>query len=93
MEATMNSLKTGVCAISIFGSVLAYAQNDASAPAPTDQGVRQRPNSGVTGNNTGSATDAGAGNMSGQSTLMQKREKAMSPEGASGGAGTGKIKQ
>lgn len=55
----MNSLKTGVCAIYIFGSVLAYAQNDASAPAPTDQGVGQRPNPGVTGNNTGSATNAG----------------------------------
>jgi hypothetical protein len=93
MEAKMNSLKTGVCAIYIFGSVLAYAQNDASAPAPTDQGVGQRPNPGVTGNNTGSATNAGGGSGSGQSTLMQKREKAMSPEGASGSAGTGKIKQ
>jgi hypothetical protein len=93
MEATMNLLKTGLYAIYISGSVLAYAQNNTSAPAPTDQGVAQRPDSGVTGNNTGSANDAGAGNGSGQSTLMQKREKAMSPDGASGSAGTGKIKQ
>jgi hypothetical protein len=92
METMMNSPKTGVCAICIFGSMVAYAQNNASAPAPTDQGVGQHPN-GVTGNNTGSATNAGGGNASGQSTLMQKREKAMSPEGASGSAGTGKIKQ
>jgi hypothetical protein len=74
-------------------TVLAYAQNNASGPAPTDQGVGQQPNPGVTGNNTGGATNAGGGNGSGQSTLMQKREKAMSPEGASGSAGTGKIKQ
>jgi hypothetical protein len=93
MEATMNLLKTGVCAICILGSVLAYAQNNASAPAQTDQRVGQHPSPGVTENNAGSATNAGGGNGSGQNTLMQKREKAMSPEGASGSAGTGKIKQ
>jgi hypothetical protein len=92
-ETAMNSLRMGVCVLCIFGSTFVYAQNNASGPAPTDEGARQGLKPGDAGKSMGSATDAGAGNASGQATLMQKREKAMSPQGASGSASTGKIKQ
>ena len=83
-------LLASVCAISILGSTFVYAQNNASGPAPTDQGAWQGLKSGEAGKSMGNAAD---GNASGQGTLMQKREKAMSPQGASGGPATGKIKQ
>jgi hypothetical protein len=89
----MKLVKAGVCAIGILGNTFVFAQNTASGPAPTDQGAGQSLKPGEAGKSMGSAADAGAGNTSGQGTLMQKREKAMSPQGASGGAGTGKMKQ
>jgi hypothetical protein len=89
----MNLLKMGVCAVCLVGSTFVFAQNNASGPAPTDQGGGQGLKPGDAGKSMGSAADAGAGNASGQGTLMQKREKAMSPQGASGSASTGKVKQ
>ena len=92
-ETAMTLLKMGVCTLCIVVSTFTYAQNNASGPAPTDQGGGQGLKPGDAGKSMGSAADAGAGNTSGQGTLMQKREKAMSPQGASGSASTGKVKQ
>lgn len=89
----MNLLKMGVCAACFVGSTFVCAQNNASGPAATDQGGAQGLKPGDAGKSMGSAADAGAGNAGGQGTLMQKREKAMSPQGASGSASTGKVKQ
>ncbi len=88
----MNSLKMSVCVVCVVGSTFVYAQNNASGPAPMDQGG-QGPKPGDAGKAMGSASDAGSANTSGKGTLMQKREKALSPQGASGSASTGKIKQ
>ena len=88
----MNSLKMSVCVVCVVGSTFVYAQNNASGPAPMGQGG-QGPKPGDAGKAMGSASDAGSANTSGKGTLMQKREKALSPQGASGSASTGKIKQ
>jgi hypothetical protein len=89
----MKSLKLSAYAVCILASTFVYAQNNPSGPAPTDQGGGQRLSPGDAGKNMGNAAHAGAANTGGQGTLMQKREKAMSPQGASGSVGTGKIKQ
>jgi hypothetical protein len=92
-EIAMNSLKMSVCGACVVWSTFVYAQNNASGPAPMDQGGGQGLKPGDAGKAMGSAADAGAGNTNGKGTLMQKREKATSPQGASGSASTGKIKQ
>jgi hypothetical protein len=73
----------------VAASTSAFAQTTQNAPSPTTQ-------SGGTKDQTAGSASSGA-STSGGPTLMQQREKGMSPDGASGadanGKATGKIKQ
>jgi hypothetical protein len=80
-----------ISALVLAASTGAFAQNNAKAPPTPAQGA----GIGQAVKNAPSA--ASANSASGGGTLMQQREKGMSPEGASDAAGgkgaTGKMKQ
>jgi hypothetical protein len=88
METAMKRIPILFSALVLAASTSAFAQNDAKTPLTPQQGA--------TGH-AGQADPVAAGaNSAGGGTLMQKREKGMSPEGASdaaSGKATGKIKQ
>ena len=77
-------------ALVLTASTSAFAQNNAKAPPTLAQGA------GIGQASKSDPSASGANNASG-ATLMQQREKGMSPEGASDAAGgkaaTGKMKQ
>jgi hypothetical protein len=77
-------------ALVLAASTSAFAQNNAKAPPTPAQGA------GIGQGGKSDPSAAGA-NSAGGGTLMQQREKGMSPEGASDAAGgkaaTGKMKQ
>lgn len=74
----------------LAASTSAFPQNDAKTPPTAARGT----GTGQAGKSDPSAAGA---NSAGGGTLMQQREKGMSPEGASDAAGgkaaTGKMKQ
>ncbi len=85
----MKCISALVCVLLVAASTSAFAQTTQNAPSPTTQ-------SGGTKNQTAGSPSTGA-STSGSPTLMQQREKGMSPDTASGGDAngktTGKIKQ
>jgi hypothetical protein len=83
METVMKHIPILLGALVLAASTSAFAQNDAKTPPSPQPGAQ-----------AGKA-NAGA-NSAGGGTLMQQREKGMSPEGASdaaAGKATGKMKQ
>ncbi|WP_250528626.1 hypothetical protein [Caballeronia sp. ATUFL_F1_KS4A] len=85
----MNRISFLLSVLVITASTSAVAQTTQKAPSPTTQ-------SGATKDPTADTASSGASNSDGP-TLMQQREKGMSPDGASGtdasGKATGKMKQ
>ncbi|MBC8746412.1 MULTISPECIES: hypothetical protein [Paraburkholderia] len=77
-------------AIFVIAGTCAFAQTGAGN-ANTGNQATQSPQPGTAGQSMGRAADVGGKPASG--TLMQKREKGMSPQGASDTNATGKIKQ
>ena len=85
----MNRISALLSVLLVAASTSAFAQTTQKAPSPTTQ-------NGVTKNQGADSASSGA-STPGAPTLMQEREKGMSPDGASGtdanGKATGKIKQ
>ncbi|SAK70148.1 hypothetical protein AWB82_04184 [Caballeronia glebae] len=83
----MNSIRTLLSVVLFAASAGAIAQNTSNAPSPATQ----------RGTPTGQAAQPAPTGGSSAPTLMQQREKGMSPDGASGpdanAKATGKIKQ
>jgi hypothetical protein len=75
----------------LIAGTCAFAQTTTGGAKPTDQGT-QNTQPGTGGQSMGRAADAG-NTTPASGTLMQQREKAMSPQGASGTSATGKMKQ
>jgi hypothetical protein len=77
--------------ISLVAGTCAFAQSNGSGEKPAGQGS-QTPQSGTESQSMGRAADAGNARPA-SGTLMQQREKGMSPQGESGTNATGKMKQ
>lgn len=89
LEIVMTRISALLSVLLVAASTSAFAQTMQKAPSPTTQ-------NGATANQAADSASSGA-STSGGPTLMQQREKGMSPDGASGadanGKTTGKIKQ
>ncbi|CDY76914.1 hypothetical protein BGLT_00783 [Caballeronia glathei] len=99
----MKRLTTVLCSLTLVAGVAmtgtsALAQTNSTSGQQTGgQQAGQQAGKGVQPGSAGQAMGHAAGTEDGktgaQGSLMQKRESAMSPQGASGGAETGKVKQ
>jgi hypothetical protein len=87
-----------VCAHLLLASTAAFAQTTSSgntqqpAAKPAGQNA-QGMQPGKEGDNMSRAAAAGNSASGNEGALMQQRQNAMSPQGASGGNATGKMKQ
>ncbi|WP_250502548.1 hypothetical protein [Caballeronia sp. AZ7_KS35] len=85
----MNRISALLSVLLVAASTNVFAQTTQKAPSPT-------PQNGATKNQAADSASSGA-SAPGGPTLMQQREKGMSPDGASGadanGKASGKIKQ
>jgi hypothetical protein len=91
-EGIMKSLFMATCVLAALGSTCAFAQNSGSSnQGSQDTSTSVQP--GSAGKNMDRAANAGVNGSSGQGPLMQQRSQAMSPQGASDSASTGKMKQ
>ncbi|SAL55278.1 hypothetical protein AWB73_06028 [Caballeronia turbans] len=85
----MNRISALLSVLLVATGTSAFAQTTQKAPSPTTQ-------NGAATNQAADSASSGASTPGGP-TLMQQREKGMSPDGASGtdgnGKATGKIKQ
>lgn len=90
VETAMKRMTTLLSILLIATSGSAFAQNTQSAPSPATQG------GAAVGKADSGSLSSGASSPGGQ-TLMQQREKGMSPDATSGAdtnrKATGKIKQ
>jgi hypothetical protein len=88
-ETAMDRTPTLLVVLLMATSAGAFAQNTQIAPS---SGTQRGAAAGQAANSASSGTSSSSG-----ATLMQQREKGMSPDGASGtkssGKATGKIKQ
>jgi hypothetical protein len=92
LEKTMKVTMIAVCLLVSAGSTCAFAQSSATnSPDGSKTAVGANPASA--GEATGQPASSGKGASGTQGTLMQQRQKAMSPQGSSGGATTGTLKQ
>ncbi|MBC8729726.1 hypothetical protein F6X39_15855 [Paraburkholderia sp. UCT2] len=87
----MKLIMAGISAISIIASACAFAQTNTGNAAPAHRDT-QNAQPGAAGQSMGRAADAGNSKPA-SGTLMQKREHAMSPQGASNSNATGAMKQ
>ncbi len=94
----MKRVTIALCSALLLAGTSAFAQSNqnsstsgqkAGDPYSSQGGVQP----GSAGESMNRAADAGSARSGGQGSLMQKRESGMSPEGASGGSATGKMKQ
>ncbi|MGF6810092.1 hypothetical protein OKW30_005284 [Paraburkholderia sp. Clong3] len=90
-ETIMKLIMAGISAISIIASACAFAQTNTGNAAPAHRDT-QNAQPGAAGQSMGRAADAGNSKPA-SGTLMQKREHAMSPQGASNSNATGAMKQ
>jgi parvulin-like peptidyl-prolyl isomerase len=90
METIMNATIIAACLLASIGS--AFAQNGGNK-STAGGGTAAQANPASAGEAIGQPASAGTGTSSDQGSLMQQRQKAMSPQGSSGGAATGKMKQ
>ena len=87
----MKRISAVLSAFPLIVSTCAFAQANGGNGQPANGTHRVQP--GSAGQAMGHAADAGSASPSGQS-LMQRRENAMSPQGASGSSSsTGRVKQ
>lgn len=87
----MKRFATMLGALSLVASSFAVAQTGSTGANPAGQGTQQvQP--GKAGGNMDRAANAGGGQPA-SGTLMQQREKGMSPQGGSDASATGKMKQ
>ncbi|MEX3859721.1 uncharacterized protein YfiM (DUF2279 family) [Paraburkholderia youngii] len=87
----MKLILTGMSAVAVIASTCALAQTNTGNVQPADHNA-QSMQPGAAGQSMGRA--AGVGNSKPASgSLMQKRESAMSPQGASNSNATGTMKQ
>jgi hypothetical protein len=92
-ETIMKRIAAIMGAFSLIAGTCAFAQTNTNTGSakPADQGT-QNMQPGAEGQSMGRAADAGSTKPA-SGTLMQKRENAMAPQGASGPNATGKMKQ
>lgn len=93
-ETVMQRIRMVVSVVSLVASTCAFAQTSTSTNSTggkAAQGGAQQAQPGTAGRSMGNA--AASGDKSASGTLMQQREKGMSPQGASGGDATGSMKQ
>jgi hypothetical protein len=91
LETIMKRIVAIAGAFSLIAGTCAYAQTNTNPTRPADQGT-QNTQPGTDSQSMGRAADAGSAKPA-SGTLMQQRENAMSPQGASGVNTTGKMKQ
>ncbi|OLL27578.1 hypothetical protein BTH42_32675 [Burkholderia sp. SRS-W-2-2016] len=87
----MKMIVAATSAISVFASTCAYAQTSNDSAKPANPSAEQS-QPGNAGQNMGRAANAGETKPA-SGTLMQKRQNAMSPQGASNSNTTGTMKQ
>jgi uncharacterized protein YdeI (BOF family) len=92
LETIMKRIATATCVFSLLASAAAFAQTNSGNTQPAGQQTGQGMQPGKEGQSMSRAADAGSTHPA-SGTLMQQRENAMSPQGASGGNATGKMKQ
>jgi hypothetical protein len=92
METLMKATIIAACLLASIGSTSAFAQNSGNK-STAGGGTAAQANPASAGEATGQPASAGTSTSSDQGSLMQQRQKAMSPQGSSGGAATGKMKQ
>jgi len=91
MEEIMKRTSAILSAFFLLASTCAFAQSTGDNAKPGGNGaLKVQP--GASGKSMGHAANAGTARAS-SGTLMQRRESAMSPQGASGTNETGKMKQ
>jgi hypothetical protein len=87
----MKRFPTMLGVLALMASSVAFAQTNSSGGNTAGQGAQQvQP--GKTNDTMNRAANAGGGSPA-SGTLMQQREKGMSPQGASDSTSTGKMKQ
>jgi hypothetical protein len=92
LEIIMKTMIVAACLLASIGGTNAYAQN--SGNKTTSGNATAAPgNPASAGESMAQPASAGKSTAGSQGTLMEQRQKAMSPQGASGGAATGTIKQ
>ncbi|WP_213778290.1 hypothetical protein [Caballeronia sp. dw_276] len=88
----MKTMIVAACLLASIGGASAYAQN--SGNKTTSGNATAAPgNPASAGESMAQPASAGTSTSGNQGTLMQQRQKAMSPQGASGSAATGAMKQ
>ncbi|APA88439.1 hypothetical protein BJG93_24080 [Paraburkholderia sprentiae WSM5005] len=87
----MKRILAVILAISLTAGTSAFAQTNTGNAKPANQDS-QNAQPGTAGQSMGRAADTGSGKPA-SGTLMQKREKALSPQGASNSNATGTMKQ
>jgi hypothetical protein len=91
VETIMKRIAVVMGAFCAIAGTCAFAQtNTGSGQSPTQGTQNTQP--GTSGQSMNRAADAGSSRPA-SGTLMQQREKGMSPQGASDAAATGKMKQ
>jgi hypothetical protein len=90
-ETIMKRVATMLSVFSLIASTCAFAQANSNSAKPNEQG-RQEAQPGTGSHSMDRAAAAGSSKAA-SGTLMQQREKGMSPQGASGTDATGRMKQ
>ncbi|WP_438392898.1 hypothetical protein [Caballeronia sp. DA-9] len=88
----MKTMIVAACLLAGIGSTCVYAQNSGNK-STANSGTATQGNPASAGEAMGQPASAGTSTSGNQGSLMQQRQKAMSPQGASGGAATGTMKQ
>jgi hypothetical protein len=91
LETIMKQILAGMSATFFMASTCVFAQTATGDAKPANQDT-QSAQPGTAGQSMGRAADAGNSKPA-SGTLMQKRENAMSPQGASNSNATGTMKQ
>ena len=89
----MRSIVMAACLLAGIGSTCAFAQNSGNKSTTGSGTAAQGMHPASAGESMGQPASAGGSTSGDKSSLMQQRQKAMSPQGASGGSATGAVKQ